>query len=114
MTVTTTARGSAQLLAPPLGPTTPTRPLWLIAVTLTLMIATASAAKFGRRTARRLIPISVFAILLVSVGYISGCSGGGFPNVGSNTGTPAGTYTITVTGTSGVVQHSTTVTLVVQ
>jgi hypothetical protein len=53
-------------------------------------------------------------MLLISIGSISGCSGGGFPKVGTPTGTPAGTYTVTVTGTSGTVQHSTTVTLVVQ
>jgi hypothetical protein len=81
---------------------------------LTLITALASAAKFGRRTARRLVPVGAFALLLISVGYISGCSGGGFPKVGSNTGTPAGTFTVTVTGTSGADVHSTTVTLTVQ
>ncbi len=121
MTITTTARGLAQINIPPsnVPPTTPNnsaRPMWLItlAILLTLALAIASAAKFGRRTARRLVPIGAFALLLISVGYISGCSGGGFPKVGSNTGTPAGTFTVTVTGTSGADVHSTTVTLTVQ
>jgi hypothetical protein len=120
MTVTTTARGLARITAPPFAPKNPARPLWLFALALlvTLMTALAlalgSAAKFGKRTARRLVPIGAFALLLISVGYISGCSGGGFPKVGSNNGTPAGTYTVTVTGTSGSDVHSTTVTLIVQ
>lgn len=118
MTVTTTARGSAQITAPPFSPNVPMPLVWVITLAMLFAIvttlATTSIAKFGRHTARRLIPISVLALLLISVGYISGCSGGGFPKVGSPTGTPSGTYTITVTGTSGVVQHSTTVTLVVQ
>jgi len=119
MTITTTARGLAQIAAPPSSPNTPMRPQWLIAFmalvafVTTLALATTSIAKFGRRTARRLVP-AAFALLLISVGYISGCSGGGFPKVGSNLGTPAGSYTITVTGTSGTDVHSTTVTLVVQ
>ena len=54
-----------------------------------------------------------YRALLIAAGYLSGCAGG-FPKVGSNTSTPAGTYTITVTGTSGADSHSTTVTLVVQ
>jgi hypothetical protein len=115
MTITTTTRGLAQI-APPSSPKNPARPMWLftLAILLTLMIALVSAAKFGKRTARRLVPIGAFALLLISVGYISGCSGGGFPKVGSNNGTPAGTFTITVTGTSGSDVHSTTVTLTVQ
>jgi hypothetical protein len=115
MTVTTTARGLAQIVTPS-SPNNSARPQWLItiALLLTLMTALAIAAKFGKRTARRLVPIGAFALLLISVGYISGCSGAGFPKVGSNNGTPAGNFTVTVTGTSGADVHSTTVTLTVQ
>ncbi len=116
MTVTTSARGLAQIAVPPSTPNHSARPMWIftLALLLTLMTALASAAKFGKRRTRRLVPIGTFALLLISVGYISGCSGGGFPKVGSNNGTPAGTYTVTVTGTSGSDVHSTTVTLTVQ
>jgi hypothetical protein len=114
MTVTTTARTLSQIKTPPYKPTTPLRPLWLISFVMLLALTTISLAKFGKQATRRLIPIAAFAVLLISVGYISGCSGGGFPRVGSNTSTPAGTYTVTVTGTSGTDVHTTTVTLVVQ
>jgi len=114
MTVTTTARTLSQIKTPPYQRTTPLRPLWLITFVMLVAFATASLAKFGKQTARRLIPIAAFALLLISISYISGCSGGGFPRIGSNTSTPAGTYTVTVTGTSGTNVHTTTVTLVVQ
>jgi hypothetical protein len=57
-----------------------------------------------------------FAALLLLTSYISGCgsAGSGFPVVNNNPGTPAGTFTVTVVGTSGAVQRTTTVTLVVQ
>jgi hypothetical protein len=56
-----------------------------------------------------------FAALLLATSYISGCGGAGtgFP-VGGSPGTPAGTYTVTVVGTSGTAQRTTTVTLIVQ
>jgi hypothetical protein len=117
MSIATTARGSAQTIRPPFGPSGPMPTLWLIAFVSTLALALLTLAKFSqranRRSVRRLIPIGAIALLLISVGYLSGCAGG-FPKVGSNTGTPAGTYPITVTATSGTVQHTITVTLIVQ
>ena len=115
MTVTTTARGLAETMRTPFNnPGGPNQPLWLIAVVLALALTSLGFAKLGRRSVRRLIPIGAFVLLLISAGYLSGCAGSGFPKVGSNLGTPAGTYAITVTGTSGADVHSTTVTLVVQ
>jgi hypothetical protein len=54
-----------------------------------------------------------FATLLLATSYIAGCGAAGQPG-GGNPGTPAGNYTVTVVGTSGTVQRTTTVTLVVQ
>ncbi len=42
-----------------------------------------------------------------------GCGGGGGTTPPSPSGTPGGTYTITVTGTSGATTHTTTVALTV-
>jgi hypothetical protein len=113
-TITTTARGLSQVIRTPNNPAAPNRPLWLIAFALVLALTTLAFAKLGRRSVKRMIPIGAFALLLISAGYLSGCAGSGFPKVGSNNGTPAGTYPITVTGTSGTDVHTTTVTLVVQ
>jgi hypothetical protein len=66
----------------------------------------------------RMSAVSVFgfAALLLLTSYISGCGGAGtgFPLGGGTPGTPAGTYTVTVVGTSGSAQRTTTVTLIVQ
>jgi hypothetical protein len=49
------------------------------------------------------------AVLLLSAAFISGCSSSTMA-----TGTPAGTYNVTVTATSGSYSQSTTVPVVVQ
>ena len=70
---------------------------------------------FGAVLGRKRIPRTlVLALALTGLGVtaslLTGC-GGGFENTPV---TPAGNYTVTVTGTSGSFQASTTVTMVVQ
>jgi sugar lactone lactonase YvrE len=72
-------------------------------------------AVFGTALGRKRIPRTLllavaFAFLGVATSLVTGC-GGGFASAPS---TPAGNYTITVTGTSGSFQASTTLTLAVQ
>jgi hypothetical protein len=72
-------------------------------------------AVLGRKRIPRLIPrmlvVAVaLAVLGIATSLVTGC-GGGLANTPS---TPAGNYTVTVTGTSGSFQASTTVTLAVQ
>jgi hypothetical protein len=91
--------------------------LWLVGIALAF-------AGFLFRTSGRLVqpivPQFLFALLLVAVAGFVACNGlvGGtssptqvIPVPGS--GTPAGTYMITVTATSGAITHSTQVTLIV-
>jgi hypothetical protein len=56
----------------------------------------------------------LLATLFAGVLFQVACGGGTKATPTVNPGTPAGTYTVTVTGTSGSASHGTTVALVVQ
>jgi len=72
--------------------------LGIISLVLALLMARATA----RRGARKL----AWGFTFIGVLVLAGCSG--LPKTGGNNGTPKGTSTITITGTSGALSHTTT------
>jgi hypothetical protein len=58
--------------------------------------------------------LCLLVLMLAVGGYIAGCSGEGYGFPEGASGTPPGSYTVTVTASSGTVQRSTTVNLTVQ
>ena len=79
---------------------------------LWVLIVTAFVVAGIRPTPVRQAAYLVFGLLLVSLTFLAACGGGGGA-VTHTAGTPAGTYTLTVTGISASLSHKTTVTLTV-
>jgi hypothetical protein len=72
-------------------------------------------ALLGRtRGRKRMMIFFLLATLFAGVLFQVACGSGSKTSPTVNPGTPAGTYTVTVTGSSGSASHGTTVTLVVQ
>jgi len=100
LTVTTTARNSAAL-----SQSSVVVFAWLL-LPLALMVGPCS------RRSPRWTWLPKIGILLVVIGAVVACGGGSAATSNPN-GTPAGTYTLVVTGTSGSVSRTQSVTLVV-
>jgi Bacterial Ig-like domain (group 1) len=119
LAISTTAPGTATNVGPAnkfVGPLK--RPALLTLLAMLALMLTAFALRKRQFARLRVSAVGVFgfAALLLLTSYISGCgsTGTGFPLANNNPGTPAGTFTVTIVGTSGAVQRTTTVTLVVQ
>ena len=115
MTVTTTPRTVTASVPKPFDPGGPRLPFreWPVAFVLGALLVGCRFVNLNKKLRPRLVPLAALLLLLVTIGYLSGCAGG-FPRLPLTTGTPAGSYTITVSGVSSADSHSTTVMLTVQ
>lgn len=113
----TTGGGAAAVREPAADPSNPP-PLNLPAGRLaTMALLLCAILVFLTQTRRRRFAMPLALLLLLTGIAPLGCGGGGNSGGGRSpqaSGTPAGNYTVTVTGTAGSTTHTTTLTLVVQ
>lgn len=79
-----------------------------IALGMLGIVSLGAARRYRRKMPRMLLVLLLLAGSLLPVASLTGCTGGGYFELSPTT------YTVTVTGTEGTIQHSATATLVVQ
>lgn len=85
--------------------------IWLQVTAMGMVIGFFATPRSSRRKLRN----GIFAASLLCLLFLGGCAGGtGIAPQGGGSGMSSGTYTVTVAGTSGSLQHSVTLTLVVK
>jgi hypothetical protein len=109
LTITTTATAAAQAL-PFSNSSRPFNALWLPIAGLAL-----TGISLGSRRKKKMkwMGFLLGSLLVAGLVFLGACGGGGNTGGGAG-GTPPGPYMITITGTSGSLHHSTTVTIKVQ
>jgi len=115
LTVSTTAQSLAPVAHRGPGPTPMPLPLPVLGSLAMLFLASMGYLAAKRR--RALVGMVLAGMLLMMALGLASCGGGGGGGGGGTpppTGTPSGTYSITVTGTSGSLSHQVSVSLVVQ
>ncbi len=103
--ISTTAAG----IAGSISRVNPPRGMTPIAWTIVLLASGLLFSVYRRRMPALAIPMVAVAFLAMP-----GCGGGGGSSASQTPGTPAGTYTATVTAKSGSLSHNTALTVIVQ
>jgi trimeric autotransporter adhesin len=112
LTVTTTAATSSSALVPAIK-----HPSNIFYATLLLPAMLFSTAGMGSSRRKKAISCILLVLAVAGCVFLVACGGGSgssTPPPGGSSGTPSGSYTITVTGTSGSINQTETFTLTVQ
>jgi hypothetical protein len=112
VTVTTTALLPPTAFRPPTGPGFPLPIAPVVLALAALLLALLAFTKKQPRL-RFALTATCAALLLAAILPLAGCGGSSASPAPTNK-TPAGTYIVTVTGTSGNITHTTPFTLIVQ